>query len=109
MKLISLLLIDIYQRRISPNKGFRCAHRAYFGRSTCSVYGKKAISKHGTFTGVKLISRRFKSCSMAIQKIEEEVPKDENPKKKKDEDIAKCLVIEGIGEVACCSALSIFG
>ena len=109
MKLLLLFLINIYQRWVSPNKGFTCAHRAYFGRSTCSAYGKRAVYKYGALTGVTLIFRRFKSCSVALKKLEKENPKDENPKKKRDEDIGKCLVLEGIGEVACCSALSIFG
>ena len=109
LKLLLLFLINIYQRWVSPNKGFTCAHRAYFGRSTCSAYGKRAVYKYGALTGVTLIFRRFKSCSVALKKLEKENPKDENPKKKRDEDIGKCLVLEGIGEVACCSALSIFG
>ena len=108
-RFLLLLLINIYQTWVSPSKGFTCAHRSYFGRSTCSVYGKRAVSKYGAQTGVTLIFRRFKSCSIAFQKLEKENPKDESPKKKRDEDIGKCLVLEGIGEVACCSALSIFG
>jgi len=94
---------------VSPNKGFTCAHRAYYDRSTCSVYGERAVFKYGALTGATLIFRRFNSCTAALQKLEEENPKDENPKKKRDEDIGKCFVLEGIGEVACCSALSIFG
>jgi len=56
-----------------------------------------------------LTLRRFKACSGAVQRLEEENPKDENPKKKRDENIETCFVLEGMGEVACCSALSIFG
>lgn len=109
LKYLLLLLVKAYQKWVSPSKGFTCAHRAYFGRSTCSVYGWNAISKHGSLTGIKLILRRFKSCSVAFQKLEKEDPKDESPRKKRDDDFGKCLVIEGVGEVACCSALSIFG
>ncbi len=107
MKSFALLIIEIYQRWISPNKGFTCAHRACFGGSTCSVFGKRAVYKHGIVAGSKLIFRRFKSCSLALQRLQEEKPKDENPKKKRDEDIGKCLVLEGLGEVACCSLTSL--
>jgi len=108
LKALFLYTIKLYQRWVSPKKGFTCAHRAYYCRSTCSVYGERAISKHGTFIGLILIFRRFKSCSIALHHLEEENPKDENPKKKKDDDIGKCLVLEGIGEVACCAAMGLF-
>lgn len=108
MKFLLLCIIGLYQNWISPYKRFSCAHRIYFGGSPCSVYGKKAVFKHGSVTGSKLVLRRFKACSNAMQRLEEESPQDENPERKRDDDFGKCLVLEGIGEVACCSALAIF-
>lgn len=108
MKLFLLSVIGLYQKWVSPIKGFSCAHHIYFGRSTCSVYGKRAISKHGAWSGVRLIFRRLRACSRVMKTIENEAPEDENPKKKKDEEMGKCLIAEGMGEVACCSVLSIF-
>jgi len=104
-----IVIINVYQRWVSPRKGFCCAHHVCFGRSTCSVYAKKAIFKHGSFTGVKLLNRRFIACSSAFKSIQDENPKDENPKKKHKEDEKECLFLHGIGEIACCSIASVFG
>lgn len=36
MTTLALLFIRFYQRFISPRKGFRCAHAAFFGGASCS-------------------------------------------------------------------------
>jgi len=99
------------EKKMQPNKANHNNSLRSLGRGKprpC-LRRYRAVSKYGALTGVMLIFRRFKSCSVALQKLEKENPKDENPKKKRDEGVGKCLVLEGIGEVACCSALSIFG
>jgi len=67
--------IDLYQRFISPHKGYCCAHRVYHGRSSCSAWGKRVLKKHGIFMFYPLMRKRFNSCQMAYEKIKEEESK----------------------------------
>lgn len=72
LKKISLALISLYQKYISPYKGFKCAHGMYTSEITCSSYGKKVISKFGLFTGLKLLNRRFIDCRWSSEKLKKE-------------------------------------
>jgi len=106
LRYVIILLINLYQKFISPRKNFRCAYHAYHGKSTCSGFGKRAISKYGVVSGFRILNRRFAACSIAAKAAEEEAPKDENTKKKQQKE---CAVLHGVGEIACCSFLSVFG
>ncbi|MDN3507549.1 MAG: membrane protein insertion efficiency factor YidD [Simkaniaceae bacterium] len=57
MKSISLLLLNFYQRIISPHLPKSC--RFY---PSCSEYSKQAITKYGTFKGVYKTARRLAKC-----------------------------------------------
>lgn len=60
-------LIGLYQRHLSPRKGFRCAYRArHPTRSSCSQFGKRAIERLGVLTGVQLLRRRFRRCDRSV-------------------------------------------
>jgi uncharacterized protein len=61
--------ILVYQKLISPYKGYRCAHRALYGRDSCSEYTKKSIAYHGLMKGVPIAQRRFKECGEAYKII----------------------------------------
>lgn len=67
-------LIGLYQRYLSPLKGFRCAHRARkHGRtSSCSEFAKRAIARLGVIAGLPLIERRFAKCSESARALEYE-------------------------------------
>ena len=54
--------IDLYQRFISPYKGFRCAHRAVHGRCSCSQFAKRLIGKVGLLRFGPLFMRRLRKC-----------------------------------------------
>jgi putative component of membrane protein insertase Oxa1/YidC/SpoIIIJ protein YidD len=61
-------LIGLYQRHLSPRKGFRCAYRArHPARSSCSEFGKRAIERLGMLSGVQLLRRRFRRCHVASE------------------------------------------
>jgi putative component of membrane protein insertase Oxa1/YidC/SpoIIIJ protein YidD len=61
-------LIGLYQRHLSPRKGFRCAYRArHPARSSCSEFGKRAIERLGMLSGVQLLRRRFRRCHAASE------------------------------------------
>jgi len=44
---LALLAITLYQRHLSPYKGFRCAYALHTGRASCSRLGYRAIRRHG--------------------------------------------------------------
>jgi putative component of membrane protein insertase Oxa1/YidC/SpoIIIJ protein YidD len=56
------LLIAGYQRFLSPYKGFCCAYRVHTGRASCSSLGRRVIRTHGLFSGLVLLTQRFKRC-----------------------------------------------
>lgn len=58
-----LASIHIYQRWISPHKGFQCAHRLATGGVGCSGYGKKVFARYGVKRGYQLLQRRFYDCA----------------------------------------------
>lgn len=57
-----LALIRLYQRHISPRKGFSCAYRVHTGGRSCSHFGARAIRRHGAFTGLLALRRRLHRC-----------------------------------------------
>ncbi|MGQ3054430.1 MAG: membrane protein insertion efficiency factor YidD [Roseateles sp.] len=65
MRALLLLLIRLYQRHISPHKGFSCAYRVHTGRAGCSALGYRAVRRHGVFTGLGLIRARTRRCGVA--------------------------------------------
>jgi putative component of membrane protein insertase Oxa1/YidC/SpoIIIJ protein YidD len=76
-------LIGLYQRYLSPRKGFCCAYRMrHQRRDSCSQYAKRAISKLGLLPGVRLLRRRFDKCHYASKVLEYETPR---PQEKKDQ------------------------
>ena len=58
----ALAAIGVYQRYVSPHKGFCCAYRAHTGRASCSALGARAIRRHGLLAGCVLLRRRLKRC-----------------------------------------------
>jgi putative component of membrane protein insertase Oxa1/YidC/SpoIIIJ protein YidD len=66
----SLGLIDLYQREISPRKGFVCAHNALFRAGGCSGYAKAAIAKKGVVQGLQSLAQRFRECAVAASVVQ---------------------------------------
>lgn len=62
---MAIAAITFYQRALSPRKGWRCAHRARYGRSSCSAWIKRAIAHRGLRVGTLLARRRFARCHAA--------------------------------------------
>lgn len=61
MKKFFVILINFYQKRISPiisNLGFHCKYYP-----TCSEYMKQAIEKYGIFKGIFLGLIRLLKCN----------------------------------------------
>jgi len=67
---IAVFSIEIYQRILSPIKGYRCAYHAlYKNEVSCSEYGKRAIKKYGIIKGSDLLFARFNECSKASENL----------------------------------------
>jgi len=95
---LTVFLINIYQRFISPYKGFRCAAGAYFGTATCSQAVKLIVAEDGLFGGRAKIRGQFRLCASAAQSIQEDRKKKKPKEKRRD--------IEGacwIAEISCYS------
>jgi putative component of membrane protein insertase Oxa1/YidC/SpoIIIJ protein YidD len=59
---LALWAIRLYQRRLSPIKGYSCAYRVATGGRSCSAYGYRAIARHGLAAGLALLDRRLTRC-----------------------------------------------
>ncbi len=61
-----VISITMYQKYISPYKGYHCAYACLHKKGlSCSAYGKQVIERDGVFEGLKMLNERFESCSIA--------------------------------------------
>ncbi len=57
--------IRLYQRYVSPHKGFVCAYRVHTGRCGCSQLGYRAIRRFGLGKGWFVLQQRTALCGVA--------------------------------------------
>lgn len=67
MKYIALQAIRLYQRFISPRKGFCCAYAAVTGHASCSALGYRAIRRFGVWGGLDVLDQRLHKCSVSAR------------------------------------------
>lgn len=67
MKHLTLFAIRLYQRFISPYKGYRCAYASHTGNGSCSALGYRAIRRYGVWDGLALLERRLARCSAVVR------------------------------------------
>jgi putative component of membrane protein insertase Oxa1/YidC/SpoIIIJ protein YidD len=112
MRAIVVFLIGLYQRYLSPYKGYRCAHAVCHQGLSCSAAVKDIVATHGVLRGLPLVRQRFAECSNAalalrLQSQEEGVGEPEDRKKKRRR---RCEVDEcddgpcNNGDGLCCAA-----
>ncbi|WP_459778814.1 membrane protein insertion efficiency factor YidD [Photobacterium sp. R1] len=58
-----------YQKWISPHKGFRCAHTAYYGGKSCSAAIVEFIETLPCRKLPVAIKQRFQECQRASKKL----------------------------------------
>ncbi|RDH45638.1 membrane protein insertion efficiency factor YidD [Zooshikella ganghwensis] len=75
LKSFLVLLIEIYQKYISPYKGYRCAHGVFYKGDSCSCAVRKVIQRRGLIRGYSDIRNQFARCSYAYERLEEEKDK----------------------------------
>jgi putative component of membrane protein insertase Oxa1/YidC/SpoIIIJ protein YidD len=64
MRQLALFSIEVYQRYLSPHKGFCCAYRAHTGRRSCSALGYRAIRRYGVVDGMAVLRQRLRKCGV---------------------------------------------
>jgi len=57
--------IERYQQRLSPRKGYSCAHRVAHGGTSCSAEVRAIVRRRGVVRGVAPTVRRFAACYTA--------------------------------------------
>lgn len=65
VKILLLTLIRLYQRHVSPRKGFVCAYRVHTGCASCSHLGYRAIRRYGIWQGLDVLQARLTRCGVA--------------------------------------------
>ena len=65
VKQLALAAIRLYQRHLSPHKGFCCAYRVHTGHASCSSLGYRAIRRFGLWQGLAILHRRLGKCGIA--------------------------------------------
>lgn len=61
--------IHLYQKYISPRKGFACPHRTLHKETSCSEYVKQLFVNQDLISAIHLSSQRFQDCSLSSQAL----------------------------------------
>ena len=59
---LSVAAITPYQRRLSPLKGFSCAHRVLHGGESCSQHAKDLVAELGPLAATAPARGRLRAC-----------------------------------------------
>ena len=94
---IAALMIRLYQKHISPRKGFRCAHRVLHGGASCSEFARQYTLEHGLWAMFPALRLRFRECRMAKETLTAN-GKAGAASQKKDPTPLWCEMCGGIGD-----------
>ena len=81
LRYLALGSIRLYQRYLSPYKGFCCAYRKHTGRHSCSALGYRAIRKEGIWTGIGILKKRLYLCGVAHRRFSPPIQRISGPMK----------------------------
>jgi len=62
--------IALYQRQLSPRKGFSCPHRILYGEASCSEYVKDLLLHQSLKSAVRQSFQRFHDCNAASRTLQ---------------------------------------
>jgi putative component of membrane protein insertase Oxa1/YidC/SpoIIIJ protein YidD len=62
---VAVNLISVYQRRVSPYKGFCCAHRVLHAGLSCSEFAKEQLASRGMSMAARALRVRLLECRHA--------------------------------------------
>ena len=69
MQRLLLWAIEVYQRHLSPHKGFSCAYRCHTGHASCSQLGWRAVRRWGAVGGLQVLRQRLFMCGVAYRRF----------------------------------------
>ena len=107
--------IRLYQRWLSPRKGFCCAYRHRTGLCSCSEYARRLVLRRGILALAHGLPRQFARCRRAYAAIQAEA--EEGDREAADGTGARrrerggsalewasssCDILSGLGECAPC-------
>ena len=69
---VFIKFIVIYQRYISPHKGYCCAYSALHGKASCSSWAIHVLEKQTISLFFPLMKRRFQVCNQAHKILEKQ-------------------------------------
>lgn len=92
MTFVYRLLIGLYQKHLSPRKGYRCAYSLENGGTGCSGAVLRILEENGLWKGWSLIQQRFEECGDAAEKRK----KRQRDEKKKGSDCLPQSACDGI-------------
>lgn len=67
MRDLALASIGLYQRYLSPYKGFCCAYRMHTGAASCSQLALRAIRRWGVWSGLGVLRWRLAECAAVFK------------------------------------------
>jgi len=82
--------IIIYQKYISPHKGYCCAYKHYTNKDSCSEFTKKSFIKYNKIKALILSIKHIKKCN-SIYLINKKAFKNEKEKVSYCDNFAGCL------------------
>lgn len=94
IRYLSIACIKLYQKFISPKKGYRCAHSVLHGGTGCSGAVIQIINENSIFSWRKLIKQRFSDCKSASKELKE--------KKKNKNCLKKCDISDACDSCDAC-------
>jgi len=88
---LALAALGVYQRHLSPRKGYCCAHRALHGGLSCSTFAYQTIARDGLWLALTTIRNRLRACRAAAQQLSADRDRDGKRKKRGCEAVPDCL------------------
>ncbi len=88
---LALAALTLYQRHLSPRKGYCCAHRALHGGPSCSALARQAITRDGLWSALSTIRNRLWACRAAARQLSADRDRDGKRKKRGCEAVPDCL------------------
>lgn len=90
LRALVLAAIRVYQRHVSPHKGFVCAYRLHTGRASCSTLGWRAVRRWGVWRGLAVLRRRLLRCGVAHRRFVGTAPWRPHATQRGDCDVLAC-------------------
>ena len=94
---IAIKAIHFYQKYLSPQKGYSCAHNALHGNGSCSSWAISLIESKGVLELASQFGARVSECNEASKKLSDKHKRKNNEESPAD---AAC----NSSDIGCCFA-----